>query len=44
MRGKDYSYDIKPIGAYVIQIHNQTTKVVVPENAVMLGKNIYVKN
>lgn len=44
MHGKDYSYDTKPIGSYVIQINNQVIKVAVPEDAVMLGKNIEAKN
>jgi oligosaccharyl transferase (archaeosortase A-associated) len=40
MRGDGYSYDIKPIGNYKIQINDRIIKVFVPEKAVMLGKQI----
>jgi hypothetical protein len=42
MRGNNYNYDIKPISSYTIQINDQTMQVFVPENAVILGKQINV--
>jgi len=40
MRGDGYSYDIKPIGPYQIQIGSKVIEVLVPEEAVMIGKTI----
>lgn len=42
MRGDNYSYDIEPIGNYQIQIGDKVIEVAVPEEAVMLGKDIVV--
>jgi dolichyl-diphosphooligosaccharide--protein glycosyltransferase len=47
MRGDGYSYDIRPITNYQIKIGSKTTKVFVPEKAVMLGQKInvdFIKN
>ena len=40
MRGDGYSYDIKPIGPYQIQIGSKVIEVLVTEEAVMIGKTI----
>jgi oligosaccharyl transferase (archaeosortase A-associated) len=42
MIGKDYFYDIIPIGKYQIRTNNKIHEVDVPENAVMKGENIKV--
>lgn len=42
MYGDGYSYDIKPIDKYRIQINNKVTEISVPEDAVMLGEDINV--
>ncbi|MDR1057894.1 MAG: oligosaccharyl transferase, archaeosortase A system-associated [Coxiellaceae bacterium] len=42
MKGDNYSYDIKPLGPYEIKIGTVTAKISVPEDAVILGKNIKI--
>jgi len=42
MHGDNYSYDIKPMGNYQIQIDSKIIEVFVTEDAVMLGKDIRV--
>lgn len=42
MAGKDYSYDIKPVGKYKIKVASKTKEVTIPEEAVMLGKVVKI--